>query len=38
MDVFKEILVMVKMTAQGEYSKVLMTSKTGTENVISSCS
>lgn len=37
MDVFKEVVVMVKVTAQGEYSKVLMTNKTGTENVISSC-
>lgn len=29
--------MMVKVTAQVDYSEVLMTNKTGTENVISSC-
>lgn len=34
MDVFREIVVMVKVTAQGEYSEVLMTNKTDRKSVV----
>lgn len=37
MDVFREMVEMVKESAPDDYSKIPMSNKTGTENVISSC-